>query len=265
MKISKYIVMFSMIFVLGACESDDNNDVFDKNPIERLNEIKVELKNNLVSSENGWSMTFFPSNKLMGGYSFWFEFKEDGSLLTRSDIDSDLSIHNEEYDFVMLSSLALSFPTGATIHEFITKNPEKNKTDIEFLFEDYQGDDIVFKGHTTRNEIRMTRATVDDKKFDLTKRHRNLDVVATKRNLSVVEGAEVYSFTVAYNKNSRYATVKSTAGSINENGGIGIGATNSGIIISPAIEFEDGSSLSELALDGNRFVGEVNGNMVILQ
>ena len=53
--------------------------------------------------------------------------------------------------------------------------------------------------------------------------------------------------------------------SVNANGGIGIGFTPNSIKISPAIEFEDGSSLSELALDGNRFVGEVNGNTVILQ
>lgn len=270
----KALVFAGALFTLGACSDSDDARIFDEDPIHRLSEAETKLKNELVSSEHGWVVDFFPNNEIFGGYSFLFDFNEDGTVKTRSDAKvNDYGIKDEKYNFVLLGTLALNFPSFSTVHEFPKLSQGGNDganvyhTDYEFLFERFDGDDIVFKGFETRNEIRFKRATADDKEFVLTTKHAMLNAVSGMRTLITFDNGEANTYNFRYGSGKRYATVLSAdrTMSVNANGGVGVGASNSGIIISPTIEFEDGSTLSELALDGNRFVGEVNGNMVIIQ
>lgn len=270
----KALVFAGALFTLGACSESDDTRLFDEDPIHRLSEAESKLKNELVSSEYGWVVDYFPNNEIFGGYSLLFNFNEDGTVKTRSDVKvNDYGVKDEEYNFVLLGSVALNFSYFSTVHEFPKMSTGGNQgqniyhTDYEFLFERFDGEDVVFKGFITRDEIRFKRATSADVQFDLTLKHAHLNVVSSKRTLVVFENNEVTSFNFRYGALKRYATVLSAdrTMSVNGNGGVGVGATNTGIIISPAIEFEDGSSLSELTLEGNIFRGEVNGNIVIIQ
>ena len=270
----KVCVLAGALITLGSCNDSDDARIYDENPIHRLNKAESELRNELSSAEFGWKVDLFPNDEIFGGYSFLFDFNEDGTVKTRSDVKTnDYGIKDEKYNFVLLGTLALNFPTFSTVHEFpkLSQGGDEGAnvyhTDYEFLFERFDGDEIIFKGFETRKEIRFKRATSADVQFSLTLKHAHLNVVASKKTLVVFENNEVTSFNFRYGASKRYARVLSAdrTMSVNGNGGVGVGATDTGIIISPAIEFEDGSSLSELTLEGNIFKGEVNGNIVIIQ
>lgn len=272
MKIFNKIIAFLLLgaFIgITSCTNIEDNNIFDNDPSIRLKETEALLKENLVGAENGWIMTFFPNNQLKGGYSFWFDFNEDGSVQVRSDYNvADLSIKNERYDFVFLTTVALNFPVGSTIHKFVAENPGTNTTDIEFLFDRYEGDDVVFRGHSTRNEIRMTRATAQDKNFDLSSKMGMREIVRTMKRLYVTSGIESTTYGFNYNVNSRFARVAELTGSkfpINENGGVGIGFTNTGVILNEAITV-DGIVFDELIYDSgsNVFKMEKNGVSILL-
>lgn len=272
MKIFNKIIAFLLLgaFIgITSCSNIEDNNIFDQDPSVRLQETQDLLKNNLVGAENGWIMTFFPSNKLKGGYSFWFDFNEDGSVQVRSDYNvADLSVKNERYDFVLLTTVALNFPLGSTVHKFVAENPGTNTTDIEFLFDRYEGDDIVFRGHSTRNEIRMTKATADDKKFDLSSKMAMREIVRTMKRLYVTSGIESTTYGFNYNANSRFARVAELTGPktpINKNGGVGIGFKNNGIILNEAVDV-DGIIFDELVYDSgsNMFKMEKDGVSILL-
>ncbi|WP_158962233.1 DUF4302 domain-containing protein [Myroides fluvii] len=266
----KYVIKIAALSFalvgLVSCTNIEDNDIYDKNQIQRFEETKAKLKSELVSAEHGWIVDFFPENSALGAYSLLFEFNEDGTVETRSDVtDGKYDVVKEEYDFVMLSTLALSFPVQTTVHNITAKYGSRIKTDIEFLYDETKENEILFKGHFTRNQIVFRKATAEDKQFDLTMKHRNLDLVSAKRNMVITSGEDMEVFNFRYTKNTRYAKVSNSAGnSINGNGGIGIGGSNEGIIISPAIEFPDGSSISELIFENGVFKGESGNNSVII-
>lgn len=266
----KYVIKIAALSFalvgLASCTNIEDNDIYDKNQIQRFEETKAKLNNELVSAEHGWIVDFFPNNKQLGAYTVLFNFDKNGNVETRSDvIDNQYDAVTEEYDFVMLSTLALNFPVESTIHRITSKFQSKIKTDIEFLYQDIVENEILFKGHHTKNQIVFKRATAEDAAFDLTKRHAFLELVSTKRNIIVQTGDEIEVFNFRYAKANRYAKIANAQGnSINGNGGIGIGGTNEGIIISPVIEFPDGTKVSELKFEDGVFKAEFGSNSVII-
>lgn len=266
----KYVIKIAALSFalvgLVSCNNIEDNDIYDKNQIQRYEETKAKLKNELVTSENGWIVDFFPNNSELGAFTLLFDFDENGKVQTRSDVtDGQYGVMTEEYNFVMLSTLALNFPVESTVHRITAKYQSAIKTDIEFLYQDIKEDEILFKGHTTKDQVVFRKATAADAEFDLTVKHSNLNFVSTKRNMIVNTDGETEIFNFRYAKNTRFAKVSNTSGnSINGNGGIGIGGSNEGIIISPAIEFEDGSTISELKFENGVFIGENGSNSVTI-
>ncbi|MBW3517850.1 DUF4302 domain-containing protein [Flavobacterium sp. NKUCC04_CG] len=246
MKRFKYIaVLFLAISgsVFTSCNSDDSSVGIDGvDASTRLKEAEKKLQAALLSAENGWIVEFFPNNKLLGGYQMWMDFNENGSVQVRSDRNfDDTSIQNDEYNFVLLSTIALSFPTGSVVHEFIKDNEMTNHADIEFLIDKYEEGKIIFKGHTSRNTIVFTAATAEEKQFDLSKNKQmflKFDGPQTTmfKSLIVNDGGNLQKYALDYNGSSRFGLVSSEDGTpLNKEGGIGFGYTATGLVVSPAI------------------------------
>ncbi|GEM_PF-5121466 len=266
------LVMSSAIF--SSCNSDDSSaGIGGVSPSDRVKEAEKKLKSTLVASENGWIVEFFPNNTLMGGYRMWYGFNEDGTAQIRSDIDFDKTgIVNSRYNFVMLSTLGLSFPNGSVVHEFIKMNEMVNRTDIEFLIKDYVGENIVFKGHTTRNDIVFTKATAEDRVFDLTK-NKQMSVIfdgpqtTLFKSIEIVENGNSQKYALDYTGGTRFGRVSSEDGTpFNDKGGLGFGYTSTGLVISPAIKVGD-EEISRLDYNAStqEFVGTASSGSVIVK
>ena len=84
MKRVKYIVGFFILTAFLSCNEDDNT-LFDQSPRERLQSRIKEYQNVLTSAENGWVTAYRP-DKDFGYFHLWFQFNEDGTVHTLSDI-----------------------------------------------------------------------------------------------------------------------------------------------------------------------------------
>lgn len=275
--------MLGLVVAFGACQSDNFENKFSDNATERLEKRKLELSNELQDSEEGWKMTYFTDDTELGGFTYLFKFIDGRHVTMISDFDpyngfswsqNPLIPDTSEYSITLGSTVSLLFSQGTYIHllgdnSVVPNNSFRGKGykgDFQYLYYGIDSEGINFKTNRHGVDLKFERAT----KQDWEQLHLNrtmMDVVSSKKILMIVENDDLTMYDFKYTKATRYASVLSAdkTMSVNANGGIGIGFTPNSIKISPVIEFEDGSSLSELTLDGNRFVGEVNGNKVVLQ
>lgn len=276
--IKKGLMLLALGVLSIGCTDNDPDNIFGANADERIGARKAELRSALLSSTEGWKTTYFTDDTELGGFSFIFKFENETEVRMVSDYnDATLTPLDvpSEYNVVLGSTVALLFDTPNYLH-YLSDNSNYPTAafkgrgylgDFIFLYHGTEGDDVInFKSNRSHVDIKFERATKQD--WDQLRLNRTMmDVVATKKTLITLEGDESMTYNFKYTKATRYASVLSADKqySVNANGGIGVGFTPSSIKISPAIEFEDGSSISELTLDGNRFMGEVNGNVVILQ
>lgn len=190
-----FVGAFLLSTVVVGCQKDDN-DIFDKDPIVRLDNIAMsELKQKLVDSQDGWIVTFSPDGgKSLGQYSLWFKFHDDWSLNLKSDrVASKANEEKTQYNFVMLNTLALNFPLGNEVHEFTAMNPNKLRTDIEFVFSKYVDENTIeFVGHMTKQKIYFKKATKEaregfDKHYSMYENMNRIDL-SYFRTLEVENG-----------------------------------------------------------------------------
>lgn len=286
--IIKGFLALGLLVALGACQGDNFENKFDETATERLQKRKVELRKELLDSEDGWKMTYFTDDKQLGGFTYLFNFLDDRNVKSASDFDPYTGSDSNqqwrkdplvpdvtEYNIVLGSTVSLVFTEGSYV-SLLANNDifpagtnlkgQGYRGDFQYLYYGVDSEGINFKTNRHNVDLKFERATKQD--WDQLHLNRTMmDVVSSKRSLIASDSGVSTTYNFRYTKSTRYATVLTTdrTMSINANGGIGIGFTPNSIKISPAIEFEDGSSLSELVLEGNRFVGEVNGNTVILQ
>ncbi|SFI99374.1 DUF4302 domain-containing protein [Myroides guanonis] len=289
-RLIKSFIALGLVLSLGACQGDNFENKFEENSTERLEKRKLELSNELTSAVDGWKMTYFTDDSQLGGFTYLFKFVDGYNVTMISDFDPYLGYDwsgnplvpdTSEYSIALGSTVSLLFSQGTYIHllgdsEVLpnVKNPNGTfkfagkgyKGDFQYLYYGFDSEGINFKSNRDKIDIKFERATAEDWS-DLRLNRVMMDVVASKKTLFTIENGETMTYNFKYTKTTRYATVLSAdrTMSVNENGGIGVGFTPTSIKVSPAIEFEDGSSVSELVLDGNRFVGEANGNTVIIQ
>lgn len=69
---------------LGAC-SQKKEDVFDKNPSERMNESVNATIDQLTSAEHGWILELVPNVGQYGAYSIGLQFSKSGEVLAVSE------------------------------------------------------------------------------------------------------------------------------------------------------------------------------------
>lgn len=275
--------LFTLIGAFSSCDSDNFESKFDKSVTERTEERKQELHQELISSSDGWKMTYFTDDKELGGFTYLFKFEENDVTMI-SDVDAyngyewstnPLSPRTSRYAVTNASStINLLFNEANYIH-LLSDNlvyPTNNfrgkgyKGDFQFLYYGKDAEGIDFLTPREEVNLRFERATAQDWN-ELVLNRNTMTVLSSKKRMFVIEGNNEENFNFNFNAKTRFALVLDTTGtmSVNANGGIGVGFQKNGIVISPAIEFEDGSVINELTQQGNQFIGQVGNNMVIIQ
>ncbi|WP_410881051.1 DUF4302 domain-containing protein [Myroides sp. DW712] len=275
-------IAFALVSLLSSCNSDNFESKFDDSPSVRTEKRVKELENELLSSADGWKMIYFTDDSQLGGFTYLYDF-EDNKVTMISDVDPYTGYAWSRNPLEKRTSHFLVSPIGSTVNlmfndanyiHLLSDNSiypnndlkgEGYKGDFQFLYYGTDSEGINFLTPREGVKIKMTKATAED--WTNLKLNKDLmTVLRSKRSLIVTdnEGATVYNF--RYTAKSRYATVLNDdkTESVNGNGGIGIGFNIDEIIVSPAIEFEDGSTISVLKLENGVFKGEVGENSIII-
>lgn len=282
MKRNRFSSKFLMLVLGGAlltglsltsCSKSDN-DIFEDDPIVRIDKAKKELNAKLVDSENGWIMTFRPDGgKYLGEFNMWFDFKANGVALVKSDLKrNDLSEEVTEFNLVLLRTVALNFPLGSKMHEFTSMNDRFLRSDIEFNLSKYNEDgSITFEGYMSKQNVVLRKATAEEKKFNFAKKWAVYDNLKLIKKCTTLIGGKTANYDYGYlngDQDWRSAEVyDSKDQSITESGVLTFAASEDGkkVNVFPKIELSDGSIITELDVVGTTFVGTAsNGSKVTL-
>lgn len=276
----KYIKSSLLALVLGTmaigCQNNDPDDIFGEKPNVRVEKAREVLDNTLLSSEYGWKMMYFTDDTQLGGFAHVIKFDADNKVSMVSDFNATtVNAKESDYTLPMGSTLSLLFATPTHIHElgkgnvFPSSIPKLRGKgylgDNQFLFVEYKNDNVVLKGNRGFKEITLEKATESD--WVLIKAHDAvMKALAAKRTIILIEGTTQTSFNFRFNTGTRWASILNNAQteSVNSKGGVGIGFAYDSITISPAIELEDGTFISELKYENGVFSTVVGDNMIII-
>lgn len=273
--IKKYLKLtlhlFLVLFVLNSCTKSETDKLFEDSVSVRFEKAELELREALKASDNGWKITYFTDDNILGGYTFLFDFKDDRVVSMSSDLTNDTSASSSEYDVIIGSTLKLSFSTKNQIHNLSdsANYPDQElrgkgyKGDFEFLYYGKEGEDLIFRTNKDFIEVRFTKATAEDWtnlgiNSLMEERMRGNPSKPVFRVLTL--GVDRYNF--LYNVNRRYATA--TNETLEKKIiSFGVGYSTTGIIVSPAIEF-DGKKITEFTYDEalGKFVHVVDGVLI---
>lgn len=164
MKKIYYLMLMMLPFFMQSCLKDDD-EVFDKNPSERMDEALKEYKSLLASSEKGWVMEYYAApGQIYGGYVFAMEFTE--SSVTAY---SDLALNQKStslYQLIADDGPVLSFDTyNMFLHFFSDPSADMYEAfqgEFEFILMGTSDDksEIYLKGKKTGNRMTMRRLEV---------------------------------------------------------------------------------------------------------
>ncbi|MEM9298392.1 MAG: DUF4302 domain-containing protein [Bacteroidota bacterium] len=156
MKIEKVLIGCFSVFalVLGACESDDDNLPSVE---ERVANAVDDLRDDLTEPANGWRLDYQPAPGT-GLFYILLDFDDDGQVTIKSDVpDSNGEFFEQTITYRIDNGLALELilETYGVFHYLFEKDQSSFGGEFEFLFENEDGDDLIFRsksdvGNTTR-------------------------------------------------------------------------------------------------------------------
>lgn len=267
---SKFLSILALgAITLTSCSNNDN-DIFDKDPVLRLEEGKAELQNRLVDSENGWIVSFSPDGgKYLGEFNIWMDFSKDWKVQVKSDLDpSDLDASLEVYNFTMLKTFALSFPHGGKLHDFTSMAAEDLSTDFEFIFQKYLEDgSIEFEGFITQQKIVFKKATAEDKAFNFKEKWSAYDRLAKISSAKVTVNGKATNYNWGFLGDWRSAQIGgSGTGYLTNTSVVTFNALQDGTTLKlvPELTLSDGSTIDEVVWKDSSYYGVSDTNSTIV-
>lgn len=281
------VVLIAASGTLTSCQNNDN-DIYDQDPIIRLREAKAKLKNHLTTeSDNGWIATFRPDGGVMlGEFNLWFDFEDDFSVNIKSDFNlGDLNAQESEYNFTMLRTFALSFPLHNKVHDFTQgfyldidgkESLYNNRSDIEFLFNDYLANgDVETVGFMTNQKVVFRKATAEEKAFRFDDQWAVYNKLETMRNVTLIQDGRSKRLNFEPMPGMRAAYIgkivsqngqKSIDEVLTDTGAVTFAANleTDEVILKPALELENGLTIDKLIWIGSAYYGEADENNSIL-
>lgn len=172
MRMNKMINIFrsaALILLLAAC-NNEYEPVFNETPDERIRKVIDEYRNTLINAPNGYKGIIYTGTG--GAYMFYLDFKDNGEVTMVSDFDTETAETPMDGTFVIkaLQRPTLSFDTYSYIHILADPSPEVNGgiagegliSDVEFAFEEFNGDSVEVKGIQRNTEMILVAATPEE-------------------------------------------------------------------------------------------------------
>lgn len=249
----KIIFTLIVLATLVACQKNEPDSLFDKNPSERFEESQAELRKELTTAQQGWKLTYFTKEGVFGGYHFLMKFTPEGLVTMVSDFNSStISPTTSKYELQQGQGVKLTFTTKTYIHELSDAMQGKRGAgyagEYQFLYYGKEGDKLKFKTQrkSTEQFVYFEPATAQDW----------TDITTLSSNLStLVENMSNYYMKVTANGTSTDYEIGM------QNGLIGVAplnsntpslastmATKTGVAFKPALTIQ-GKKFTELTRD----------------
>lgn len=169
----KYLIYAMSLLIVGASFSacsNEEDDIFEASPSDRLNQAMEDYTALLCKPANGWAMQYFADNEDEGGYTFLMKFDKNTSVTIVSNNRWTGNAYKEEtsmFDLIADNGPVLTFNTfNDVFHIFSTpedlpSTPENeagygHNGDYEFIVMDATDDLITLKGKKTAIRVLMT-------------------------------------------------------------------------------------------------------------
>lgn len=242
-----FLSILFITFIIGCENDNDPEALFEGSTTERKEVAINDLNNLLQSSEQGWKVTYFTDDTQLGGFSFLIDFKDDKNVDMVSDFTGQYVTAESQYVIGYGAAVKLTFSTKNYIHELSDSANSPNddligqgyRGDFDFLFYGVNEDgSLDFKTNKFFTDVKFEEASEDDwSNFSsLEDMQNNIENDPTKSVFrALVVNEEGYDFN--YDAATRFVT--------SNYGNFGIGFSETGIILSPAIEV-DGKEISIL-------------------
>lgn len=249
----KIIFTLIVLATLVACQKNEPDSLFDKNPSERFEESQAELRKELTTAQQGWKLTYFTKEGVFGGYHFLMKFTPEGLVTMVSDFNSStISPTTSKYEIQEGQGTMLAFTTKNYIHELADAmqgiRGKGYAGEFEFIYYGKEGNKLKFKTQrkSTEQFVYFEPATAQDW----------TDITTLSNNLStLVENMSNYYMKVTANGTSTDYEIGM------QNGLIGVAplnsntpslastmATKTGVAFKPALTIQ-GKKFTELTRD----------------
>lgn len=162
---------------LQSCQDKDSEDIFERSANERTATLANDLSKQLVGSENGWVLEYYPGqSKNFGGFVIGLRFNDKGEVLATSQPFfqyengklKPLTWNKSTYEVKTDRSVTLNFNTfNEAIHYFsdVDKNIGKGvgsafEGDYQFLLGLSENPDVInLEGRESKRKMRLVRMT----------------------------------------------------------------------------------------------------------
>lgn len=155
------------IGLLQSC-ANEVDDLFDASAQQRMNEELKACRALLVSSQEGWTLDYYPSAKqTYGGYAMTVKFDETHVTAASEITDDPAETVSSLYSLKADMGPTLNFDTYNEILHYFA-DPDQTggaglgkgyEGDYEFVIQSHSENEILLKGKKTKNLMKMTRLT----------------------------------------------------------------------------------------------------------
>ncbi|MCY1635992.1 DUF4302 domain-containing protein [Marinifilum sp. D737] len=154
---------FALLF--SSCDNEEDR-IFDLDADTRIGEAVNGYQDLLLSAENGWITNYYPNAEILGGFTFLFDFNEDGTVKVAWDINE--TVETSLYKLSSIERPQLAFDTYSNFSKMT--DPEIGEQgvgmggDYELYFErvSENQDTIYLEGKTNESTMVLVRATQAD-------------------------------------------------------------------------------------------------------
>lgn len=247
----KLLYLSTIALTLLACQKNEPDDLFGKNPSQRSQESQAALRQELTAAEHGWKLTYFTNQEKFGGFTFLMKFSPDGLVEMASDVSTTASATTSKYEIKQGQGTMLSFVTKNYIHELadsFTPSDLRGKGyegEFEFIYYGKEGNKLKFRTQRKDNQQYLYFEPASSQDWN------NLTSYAS--NISTLENnIDNYYFTVStttnissYKMNLSYRYLSLESLTDNEKQKTPIVATATGIAFKNPLSLQ-GKSFTEL-------------------
>ena len=261
---------------LSSCSKEDDLTVFADSPADRITNRNSELNNLLLSQTQGYKAVYFTKNDEFGGFTYFMNFKADGTVTMTSDYNTETALRTSDYEVRLGTTTELVFTTRNHIQkvsETSSLNTDGYRGTSVFQYFSNANGVITFKDvrNATTSSLVLTPTGFSDFKTEsipaaeasLAQR-KNISPTPTSSVFQVlrIENSNgVSNFNLNYNAGDLFAKPRITFddGSVSEFQ-FGVAFTPSGLILSPALEYE-GQTYTDFVYDAatSSYVSTVGG------
>ena len=172
MRIQRISTILLALFtvILFSCKKEDSRYIEETAPNERTKVFIDDLRETLITSDNGWVDYLYTS--LRSGYTFYFDFIDENRVKMLGDFNNETLTDFKESSYSIQNTWTPSLIFDTYNHIHILSDPDKSKNDgdrgeglyadFEFSIQKIYPDSIVLSGNLNNNKMVLMRASKEE-------------------------------------------------------------------------------------------------------